>query len=99
MFRFVSYGVSFLQTIQAVQVDGAQVWWGLSSPLDKDRPFVSGLMPFVRMEQHGVVVSFHYLPIIDMNPTGLNWIYSTLWFTEDIYPGQTEWLSYHHEWS
>ena len=99
MFRSVSYGVSFPQTIQAVQVDGAQLWWGLSSPLGKDCPFWSGFMPVVRMEQHGVVVSFLYLPIIDMNPTSLNCIYSTLWFAEDIYPGQTGWLSYHHEWS
>ena len=75
------------------------LWWGLSSPLDKDCPFWSGFMPVVRMEQHGVVVSFLYLPIIDMNPTSLNCIYSTLWFAEDIYPGQTGWLSYHHEWS
>ena len=81
MFRSVSYGVSFPQTIQAVQVDGAQLWWGLSSPMDKERPFWSGFMQVVRVEQHGGVVSFHYLPITDMNPTGLNCIYSTLWFT------------------
>ena len=99
MFQSVSYGVSFPQTIQAVQVDGAQLWWGLSSPLDKDCPFWWGFMPVVRMEQHGVLVSSLYLPIIDMNPTSLNCIYSTLWFAEDIYPGQTGWLSYHHEWS
>ena len=98
MFWSVSY-VSFPQTIQAVQVDGAQLWWGLSSPMDKDSPFWSGLMQVVRVKQHGGVVSFHYLPIIYMNPTGLNCIYSTLWFTGDIYPGQTGWLSCHHEWS
>ena len=81
MFRSVSYGVSFPQTIQAVQVDGAQLWWGLSSPMNKERSFWSGFMQVVRVEQHGGVVSFHYLPITDMNPTGLNCIYSTLWFT------------------
>ena len=32
MFRSVSYGVSFPQTIQAVQVDGAQLRWGLPRP-------------------------------------------------------------------
>ena len=79
MFRSVSYGVSFLQTIQAVQADGAQMWWGLSSPLDKDRLFWSGFIPVVHVEQRGGVVSFHYLHIIDMNPTGLNLIYSTLY--------------------
>ena len=73
--------------------------WGLSSPLDKDHPFWSDFMPVVHVEQHDGVVSFHYLPVIDMNPTGLNCIYSTMWLTEDVYPGQTGWLSYHHEWS
>ena len=34
-----------------------------------------------------------------MTPTGLNCIYSTLWFAEDVYPGQTGWLSCYHEWS
>ena len=96
---FVSYGVCCPQSIQAVQVDVAQLWWGLSSPMDKDCPFCSGFMQLYGVEQHGGVVSFHYLPIIDMNPTGLNCIYSTLWFTEDVYPGQTGWFSYHHEWS
>ena len=72
---------------------------GLSSPLDKDRPFWWGFMPVVHVEQHDRVVSFHYLPVIDMNLTSLNCIYPTLWFTEDVYPDQTSWLSYHHEWS
>ena len=99
MFPFFLYGVFFPQTIQAVQVDGAQLWWGLSSPMDKDCSFWSGFMQVVRVEQHGGVVSFHYLLIIDINPTGLNCIYSTLWFTEDVYPGHIGWLSYHHEWS
>ena len=99
MFWSASYGVVFSQTIQAVQADGAQLRWGLSSPLDKDCPFWSGFMVVVHVEQYSGVVSFHYLPIIDMNPTGLNCIYSTLWFTVDVYPGQTGWLSRHHEWS
>ena len=34
-----------------------------------------------------------------MNPTGLNCIDSTLWFAEDVYPGQTGWLWCYHEWS
>ena len=99
MFWSFSYGVSFPQTVQAVQVDGAQLLWGLSSPLGKDRPFWSGFMPVVHLEQHDGVVSFHYLPMIDMNLAGLNCIYSRLWFTEYVYPGPTVWFSYHHEWS
>ena len=66
MFWYVLYNVSFPQNIQAVHVDGAQMRWGLSSPLDKDCPFWSGFMPVVHVEQHDGVVSFHYLPIIDV---------------------------------
>ena len=61
MFQSVAYGVSFPQTIQAVQVDGAQLRWGLSRSLDKDRPFWPGFMQVVHVAQHGAVVSFQYL--------------------------------------
>ena len=39
-------------------------WMEPNCPLDKDRPFWSGFMQVVHVEQHSAVVSFQYLPII-----------------------------------
>ena len=68
MFWSVSYGVFFPQTIQAVQVDGPQLQWGLSSPSGNDRPLWSGFMQVVHVGQHSGVVSFYHVLIIYMNP-------------------------------
>ena len=72
-----------LKPSQVMQVDGPQLLWSLSSLLEKDRPSWSGFMQAVHVGQHSGVASFHYLPIIDMDPTDRNCIYSTLWFIEE----------------
>ena len=74
----------FLEPSQAVQGDEPQLLWSLYSLLaEKDRPSWSGFMQVVHVGQHSEVASFHYLPIIDMDPTDLNCIYSTLWLIEE----------------
>lgn len=57
--------------------------WKISWPLRQVRPGWSGMMQAVRKGPHPGKASIHFLPMIDMDPTDLSCVFSTLHFVAD----------------
>ena len=54
--------------------------WKISYPLHTPRPAWSGYMQMVSQGVHPGKSSIHFLPMIDLSPSDLNCVYSTLYF-------------------
>lgn len=65
-------------------IDGARLLWSMSPMFAKERPSWSGFMQTVFVGEHSGTASFHYLPIIDLDPTDMTCIYSTLCYIHDL---------------
>ena len=58
------------------------ILWKISFPLKCNRPGWSGFMQTVTNGPYPGKSSFHFLPMVDLDPTNLSCIYSTLVFTD-----------------
>lgn len=56
------------------------ILWEMSFCIHPNRPAWSGLMQTVHKGEYPGQSAIHFLPMIDMNPTDVNCVYSTLWF-------------------